>query len=131
VRVRVEKADAPMFETLLRLGPDAMPRAVYRGRVRIVLATADGHGAGEIMRRADTSKPTVWRWHESRPNATHRARSVMAEAVGDIWRDIEAGHIRAVSTGYHVHRFGISKPEGTRELWRAVALLLQTLQGFR
>lgn len=33
-------------------------------RAQIVLATADGHGTGEIMRRADTSKPTVWRWQE-------------------------------------------------------------------
>ncbi len=33
-------------------------------RAEIVLATADGHGTGEIMRRADTSKPTVWRWQE-------------------------------------------------------------------
>jgi hypothetical protein len=30
----------------------------------IVLATADGCGTNEIMRRAETSKPTVWRWHE-------------------------------------------------------------------
>ena len=33
-------------------------------RAGIVLATADGHGTVEIMRRADTSKPTVWRWQE-------------------------------------------------------------------
>ena len=33
-------------------------------RAQIVLATADGHGTGEIMRRAATSKPTVWRWQE-------------------------------------------------------------------
>ena len=33
-------------------------------RAEIVLATADGHGTGEIMRRATTSKPTVWRWQE-------------------------------------------------------------------
>lgn len=31
-------------------------------RAEIVLATADGHGTFEIMRRASTSKPTVWRW---------------------------------------------------------------------
>jgi transposase len=31
-------------------------------RAKIVLATADGHGTFEIMRRARTSKPTVWRW---------------------------------------------------------------------
>jgi transposase len=29
-----------------------------------VLATADGHGTFEIMRRAQTSKPTVWRWQQ-------------------------------------------------------------------
>ncbi len=31
-------------------------------RSRIVLLSADGHGTMEIMRRAGTSKPTVWRW---------------------------------------------------------------------
>ena len=33
-------------------------------RAEIVLATADGHGTNEIMRRAGMSKPTVWRWQE-------------------------------------------------------------------
>lgn len=33
-------------------------------RAEIVLATADGYGTNEIMRRAGTSKPTVWRWQE-------------------------------------------------------------------
>jgi hypothetical protein len=40
--------------------------------------------------------------------------------VEPIWRDIQAGHIRAVSIGYQVHRFDISKPDGGRELWSAV-----------
>jgi hypothetical protein len=42
------------------------------------------------------------------------------EDVEPIWRDIQAGHIRAVSIGYQVHRFEVSKPDGGRELWRAV-----------
>ena len=33
-------------------------------RSEIILATADGHGTFEIMRRTRTSKPTVWRWQE-------------------------------------------------------------------
>ena len=33
-------------------------------RAEIVLATADGCGTNDIMRRAETSKPTVWRWQE-------------------------------------------------------------------
>ena len=40
--------------------------------------------------------------------------------VEPIWRDIQAGHIRAVSIGYQVHRFEVTKPEAGRELWRAV-----------
>ncbi len=31
-------------------------------QAEIVISTADGHGTFEIMRRAKTSKPTVWRW---------------------------------------------------------------------
>ena len=31
-------------------------------RSEIIMATADGCGTNEIMRRANTSKPTVWRW---------------------------------------------------------------------
>ena len=37
------------------------PRKVV-WRAEIVLASADGCGTNEIMRRAETSKPTVWRW---------------------------------------------------------------------
>ena len=33
-------------------------------RANIVLATADGHGTNEIMRRTGVSKPAVWRWQE-------------------------------------------------------------------
>jgi transposase len=33
-------------------------------RAEIVLATADGHGTAEVIRRAKTSKPTVWRWQQ-------------------------------------------------------------------
>jgi len=33
-------------------------------RAKIVLATADGFGTNEIMRRSAMSKPTVWRWQE-------------------------------------------------------------------
>jgi len=33
-------------------------------RSEIVLATAGGHGTFEIMRRAGTSMPTVWRWQQ-------------------------------------------------------------------
>src|SRR5215813_7346153 len=31
-------------------------------RARIILATSEGCGTAEIMRRASVSKPSVWRW---------------------------------------------------------------------
>jgi transposase len=36
----------------------------YVWRAKIVLATADGCGTGEIMRRSGKAKPVVWRWQE-------------------------------------------------------------------
>src|SRR5512145_259590 len=33
-------------------------------RAKIVLATGDGCGTNEIMRRTGKSKPCVWRWQE-------------------------------------------------------------------
>jgi transposase len=39
------------------------PRKVV-WRAEIVLATADGFGTNEVMRRTGMSKPTVWRWQE-------------------------------------------------------------------
>ena len=46
-------------------------------RAKIVLATAEGCGTTEIMRRAGVSKPCVWRW-QSR---------FMVEGVGGLLRD--------------------------------------------
>jgi hypothetical protein len=40
--------------------------------------------------------------------------------VEPLWKDVEAGHIRAVSIGYQVHRFEVSRQAGAPELWRAV-----------
>lgn len=48
-------------ELLALAGDRNTPRKLV-WRAEIVLATADGHGTFEIMRRAKTSKPTVWRW---------------------------------------------------------------------
>ncbi|MEI6098839.1 MAG: IS630 family transposase [Alphaproteobacteria bacterium] len=39
------------------------PRKVV-WRAEIVRATADGRGTNDITRRAETSRPTVWRWQE-------------------------------------------------------------------
>ena len=46
-------------------------------RAKIILATAEGCGTAQIMRRSGKSKPVVWRW---------QAR-FMAEGVGGLTRD--------------------------------------------
>ena len=46
-------------------------------RAKIILATADGCGTAEIMRRSGKSKPVVWRW---------QAR-FMAEGIAGLTRD--------------------------------------------
>jgi transposase len=46
-------------------------------RAKIALATADGHGTNEIVRRTGMSKPCVWRWQER----------YVAEGVDGLLRD--------------------------------------------
>ena len=46
-------------------------------RAKIILATADGCGTAEIMRRSGKAKPVVWRWQER----------FMAEGVDGLTRD--------------------------------------------
>ena len=36
----------------------------HAARARVLVATADGAGTVEIMRRSGLSKPAVWRWQE-------------------------------------------------------------------
>jgi hypothetical protein len=49
-----------------------------------------------------------------------RVRLSEREDVEPIWQDIRSGHIRAVSIGYQVHRYEITHPDNSPELWRAV-----------
>lgn len=36
----------------------------HAARARVIVATADGFGTSEVMRRSGLSKPVVWRWQE-------------------------------------------------------------------
>jgi transposase len=46
-------------------------------RAKIVLLTADGHGAADIMRAAGKAKTVIWRWQER----------FGKEGVAGLWRD--------------------------------------------
>jgi transposase len=72
--VNVTPADRRRLEAIVADGSTAQKHV---WRARIILATADGCGTSEIMRRSGKSKPVVWRW---------QAR-FMAEGVEGLTRD--------------------------------------------
>ena len=49
-----------------------------------------------------------------------RVRFSERDDVEPIWADVRAGHLRAVSIGYQVHRFDVTRPPGAPEIWRAI-----------
>jgi hypothetical protein len=49
-----------------------------------------------------------------------RVRFSEREDVEPIWTDVRNGHLRAVSVGYQVQRYEITRPNNGPELWRAV-----------
>src|SRR5271155_1687303 len=72
--VDVTRRDRRRLEAII-VDRSAPQKHVWRAHV--ILATADGCGTAEIMRRSGKSKPVVWRW---------QAR-VMAEGVEGLTRD--------------------------------------------
>jgi len=82
--VNVTRADRRRLESIIS---DRSAPQKHVWRANIILATADGCGTAEIMRRSGKSKPAVWRW---------QAR-FMAEGVAGLtrdktrWRGIPAG----------------------------------------
>ena len=60
-------------------------------RAKIILATADGCGTAEIMRRSGKSKPVVWRWQER----------FMAEGVDGLTARQDAQARQAAAAGSH------------------------------
>jgi transposase len=72
--VNVTRADRRRLEAIIS-DRSAPPKHVWRAQ--IILATADGYGTAEIMRRSGKAKPVVWTW---------QAR-FMAEGVDGLLRD--------------------------------------------
>jgi hypothetical protein len=61
ISIEVNAADR---ERLAAVAADRNSPQKHVWRARIILATAEGCGTAEIMRRAGVSKPCVWRWQE-------------------------------------------------------------------
>ena len=59
--VSVTSQDRIRLEAILA---ERNARQKHAARARVVIATADGCGTSEVMRRSGLSKPVVWRWQE-------------------------------------------------------------------
>jgi transposase len=74
IEIEVSAADRARLEAVVA---DRNSPQKHVWRARIILATADGLGTNEVMRRAGVSKPCVWRWQER----------FMREGVAGLLRD--------------------------------------------
>ena len=61
ISIEVSAADRGRLE---RIVADRNSPQKHVWRARIILATAEGCSTAEVMRRAEVSKPCVWRWQE-------------------------------------------------------------------
>src|SRR5215469_2125149 len=61
IKIEVSSGDR---ERLAAVAADRNSPQKHVWRARIILATAEGCGTAEVMRRAGVSKPCVWRWQE-------------------------------------------------------------------
>ena len=96
-------------------------------RANIILATADGCGTFEIMRRSGRSKPVVWRWQER----------FMQEGVEGLLRDKTRKPGKAPLPAEIVQRvvdLALSPPPGETTHWtgrmlaKAVGVSLRSVQ---
>ena len=86
--VNVTRADRRRLEAIVA---DRSAPQKHVWRANIILATADGCGTAEIMRRSGKSKPVVWRW---------QAR-FMAEGVEGLTRDKTRKPGKTAAAGRH------------------------------
>jgi transposase len=61
IEIEVSGADRARLEAIVA---DRNSPQKHVWRARIILATGEGCGTAEVMRRAGVSKPCVWRWQE-------------------------------------------------------------------
>jgi transposase len=96
-------------------------------RAHIILATADGCGTSEIMRRSGKSKPAVWRWQER----------FMQEGVDGLLRDKTRAPGKAPLPAATVRRvidLALGPPPGETTHWtgrmlaKAVGVSLRSVQ---
>jgi hypothetical protein len=94
------------------------PRAVRLDRLNAGAPLLKVHDASALDSVIGSVVPGSARIENGRGIA--RVRFSDRAEVEPLWKDVEAGHIRAISIGYQVHRFEVTRQAGAPELWRAV-----------
>jgi transposase len=113
IEIEVTAADRTRLEAIVA---DRNSPQKHVWRARIMLATGDGCGTAEVMRRAGVSKPCVWRWQER----------FMAEGVDGLLHDkTRPSRIpplpKAVVAGVVTRTLGEAPPDGVTH-WTAPAM---------
>ena len=112
-------------------------------RARIVLATADGHGTAEVMRRAGKSKPCVRRWQErfisegvagllrdkTRPPRIPPLAQAMIDRVVELTATEPPGEATHWTAAAMAAAVGIS-PSSVLRIWRAHKLRPHRVRAF-
>jgi transposase len=113
-------------------------------RAAIVLATAEGCGTAEIMRRAGVSKPCVWRWQarfmaegvagllrdKTRPPGTPPLPSATVERVVELTRRAPPGEVTHWTGRAMAEAVGISL-SAVQGIWKAHGLAARRVRTFK
>src|SRR3569833_1415145 len=116
ITVEVSTADRARLEAVVAARNS---RQKHVWRARIVLATAEGCGTGEITRPTGKSKPCVWRWQER----------FMREGVAGLLRDKTRKPGKAplpAATVERVVELTLNEPPGETTRWTGRAMAEKT-----
>jgi hypothetical protein len=111
ITVTVTRADRHRLEAIVS---DRSAPQKHVWRANIILATADGCGTAEIIRRSGKSKPVVWRWQarfmapprQDKQLVSFRHEVSQPESAADLF--VRGGHydfVLAVGTSGNERRF--------------------------
>jgi hypothetical protein len=110
--VTVTPQDRSRLEAIVA---DRNTRQKHAARAHVIIATADGCGTNEVMRRSGLSKPVVWRWQER----------FMQEGVDGLLRDKTRKPGKAplpAATIQRVSDLTLAAPPGEATHWSARAM---------
>ena len=124
ISITVTAEDRGLLEAIVR---DRNAKQKHVKRAKVILATAEGCGTNEVIRRSGLSKPVVWRWQER----------FMREGVAGLLRDKTRKPGKPPLPGAVVQRviaLTLSTPHGEVTQWsgramaQAVGISLRSVQ---